>query len=286
MLPHKELSQKSFALKIPHLEWHVTHSCNFTCQGCGHYTNDGYREDITLDTLRDWYLLWNKRIRPQELSMLGGEPLLNKSIIDIIYMTKEVWNIEEDQEYELVSNGLLFHKVKNLPKALKETNCVLTITKHSTEENYIKLFDNAIKCIHESGVDYRIHDATNNWLKTHTGYGCSIEPIESDNFEDSWNNCPAGQENFQLLDGKIYKCAALAYLPLQKQKYGNKLSVKWDPYLKYNPLLPTDSDLDVLEFFTRTAEPVCSMCPKNKNLFRKETPLHSPRYVKQFYGTN
>ena len=78
----------------------MTHSCNFTCQGCGHYTNDGYKEDITIDTLKEWYLLWNKRIRPRELSILGGEPLLNPRIVEIIYMTKEYWNIKEDQEFD------------------------------------------------------------------------------------------------------------------------------------------------------------------------------------------
>lgn len=279
--------KKDFSpLTIPHLEWHVTHSCNFTCQGCGHYTNDGYKQNITLETLKGWYLSWNKRIFPRELSMLGGEPFLNKEIVDIIYMTKEVWDIQDNQEFELVSNGLLFSRVDGLAKALIDTDCILTITKHSTDPNYIRLFDDSIKCIEESGVKYRIHDASEYWLKTYTGYGCSIEPIGSDDYKASWDNCPTGQENFILQDNKIYKCAALAYLPLQKQKYGDKLSAKWDPYLKYDPLSPDATNLDVLEFFTRTAEPVCSMCPKHKNHFTKETPLHSPRYVRNLYETN
>jgi hypothetical protein len=270
-------------VKIPHLEWHVTHSCNFTCEGCGHYTNDGYKQNITIDTLREWYLLWNKKIYPKELSMLGGEPLLNKQIVDIIYMTKEVWNIQKDQEYELVSNGLLFDRVDGLSKSLLDTNCTLTITKHSVEPNYIRLFDKAIESIKLSGINYRIHDASNYWLKTYIGYGSDIEPIESGDYVESWNNCPGGQENFQLYDGNIYKCAALAYLPLQKYKYGDKLSSKWDPYLKYKPLTPTDSEIDILEFFTRTAEPVCSMCPKKCDNFIKQTPLHAPNYARKNY---
>lgn len=280
------MSKKYSPLSVPHLEWHVTHSCNFTCQGCGHYTNDGYKQNITLETLREWYLLWNRRIRPRELSLLGGEPFLNKNIVDIIYMTKEVWDIQEDQGYELVSNGLLFNRVEGISKALIDTNCILTITKHSDNKDYIRLFDKAINTIKESGVSYRIHDASNYWLKVYTGYGSSIEPLQSDDYEKSWENCPGGQENFILQDGNIYKCAALAYLPLQKQKYGDKLSSKWDPYLKYKPLSSDASDLDVLEFFTRTAEPVCSMCPKNKNFFTKETPLHSPRYLRSLYDSN
>ena len=192
-------------------------------------------------------------------------------------MTKEVWDIQDDQEYELVSNGLLFDRIPGVAKALLDTNCVLTITKHSEDESYLKLFDKAIDKITSSGVNFRIHDATSNWLRFYHGYGSSIEPIDSISYQDSWDNCPTGQENFQLLDGKIYKCAPLAYLPLQKQKYGDLLSEKWDPYLKYRPLLPTDSDLEVLEFFTRSAEPVCSLCPNKKIEFKKSNPLHPPR---------
>ena len=147
------------AIDVPHLEWHVTHSCNFTCQGCGHFTNDGYREDFTVDELKSWYLPWIDKIRPRELSMLGGEPLLNKDLVEIIYMTKEVWNIEPDQEFEIVSNGLLIETQPNLPKALSDTNCILTITKHSDDEKYIKLFDRSIKIIESLGIKYRIHDA-------------------------------------------------------------------------------------------------------------------------------
>tara|TARA_B100001250_G_scaffold25196_1_gene20932 strand:- start:787 stop:1605 length:819 start_codon:yes stop_codon:yes gene_type:complete len=260
---------------VPHLEWHVTHSCNFTCQGCGHFTNDGYKEDINIDQLKSWYLPWVDKIRPRSLCMLGGEPLLNKDLVEIIYMTKEVWNIESDQEFEIVSNGLLIETQPDLPKALSDTNCILTITKHSDDEKYIKLFDRSIKNIESLGIKYRIHDAVDYWLKTHVGYGPTIEPIGSDDFKESWDNCPGGQENFILQDSKIYKCAALAYLPIQKKKYGDKLSPKWNPYLKYIPLSP---DGDIEKFFSRKAEIVCSMCPKKSGRFKKPSPLYSPRH--------
>jgi hypothetical protein len=273
-------------LEVPHLEWHVTHSCNFTCLGCGHFTNDGYKQNFDLNTIREWYLLWNKKIRPRELSMLGGEPLLNKEIVDIIYMTKEVWNVQQDQELELVSNGLLFDKIPNLAKALKDTDCILTITRHSDDPNYVRLFDKSIECIKKSGVNYRIYNAPDFWIRGYNGYGENIEPIGSNNYKDSWDNCPSGQENFTLLNGKIYKCALMAYLPLQKEKYGKKLSSKWNLYLDYTPLSSTNSDSEIFEFFNRKAEKVCSLCPSDCERMDKPSPLHSPKYVKIMEESN
>jgi len=273
-------------LEVPHLEWHVTHSCNFTCLGCGHFTNDGYKQNFDLNTIREWYLLWNKKIRPRELSMLGGEPLLNKEIVDIIYMTKEVWNVQQDQELELVSNGLLFDKIPNLAKALKDTDCILTITRHSDDPNYVRLFEKSIECIKKSGVNYRIYNAPDFWIRAYNGYAENIEPIGSNNYKDSWDNCPSGQENFTLLNGKIYKCALMAYLPLQKEKYGKKLSSKWNLYLDYTPLSSTNSDSEIFEFFNRKAEKVCSLCPSDCERMDKPSPLYSPKYVKIMEESN
>ena len=110
-------------------------------------------------------------------------------------------------------------------------------------------------------------------MKGYTGYGSNIKPLKGD-FQESWNNCPTGQENFQLYNGKIYKCAPLAYLPLQKEKYPD-LSEEWNPYLRYIPLEP---DGDIEEFFSRQAELVCSMCPNSTELMSKPSPLNPPSY--------
>lgn len=42
---------------VPHLEWHISHSCNF----------------------------WNKRISPQRMVILGGEPLLKEIILNFSF---------------------------------------------------------------------------------------------------------------------------------------------------------------------------------------------------------
>jgi hypothetical protein len=59
-------------------------------------------------------------------------------------------------------------------------------------------------------------------------------------------------------EGKLWKCAPIAYLGLQKAKYD--LSDKWDPYLQYRPLEPTCSAGELDTFLSLEDEPICAMC--------------------------
>ena len=42
---------------VKQLELHVTHACNFTCEGCSHYSNHGHKGNITLEGVRSGYIL-------------------------------------------------------------------------------------------------------------------------------------------------------------------------------------------------------------------------------------
>lgn len=118
----------------------------------------------------------------------------------------------------------------------------------------------------------------NTWFKTYQGFGDHMLPYEDLNAEASWDHCVAGQDCFQQLNGDIYKCLPLAYLPLQKEKY--TLSSKWDHYLTYQPLSATSTEQEVMEFFDRKAESCCGMCPKSPQMFQKNSPLLPRKYYR------
>jgi len=269
-------------IEVPHLEWHITHNCNLSCESCCHFTNHGHNWFADIDTLKTWYSYWNKRISPKNMAILGGEPLLHKNIVDIIYLTKDMWQQPKDSYFEIVTNGILIdeEKHKELPKALKDTDCVLSVSIHSNK-NISPRYDEKMrlvsKIIHQWKKDYGIkvnlYDSVQYWSKVYNGFGVNSEPFEDNDPQQSWNNCPTGQDCFQLYEGNLYKCSLLSYLPLQKQKYGPLLSEKWDPYLKYIPLYPDCSDEDIIEFYNRKSESVCGMCPKNAENFIKKDPL-------------
>ena len=286
-------------IEVPHLEWHITHNCNLSCESCSHFTNHGHDWFIDIDTLTKWYSYWNKRISPRRMAVLGGEPLLHKNIVDIIYLTRDMWQQPPysgikshypTPRYEIVTNGILIDKEKhkNLPKALVDTDCTLSVSIHSTKNvsleysNKLKKSLNIIKEWRDRyNIKINLYDSFKDWSRVYNGFGINSEPFEDNTPEQSWKNCPAGQECFQLYNGNIYKCAPLAYLPLLKEKYGPLLSGKWDPYLKYIPLTPDCSDDDIIEFYNRKCESVCGMCPKNIINFKKNDPLLPVSYYEK-----
>lgn len=284
---------------IPHLEWHISHSCNLTCESCIHFTNHGHNEKIEISELEKWYSFWNDRISPQRMCILGGEPLLHSDLIDIIYLTKNMWKQPEKGNFWITTNGLLLDKHPDLPKVLKETGCMLQISIHGNKETpeYWKRMEKIFNIIQDWDKNYNIklvecdtdedfkklhpienktyvfyRDMVNDWSKTYKGFGINSEPFEDNNYEESWNNCVAGKECFQLYEGKIYKCCMTAYLNLQKKKYGKLLSKKWDPYLNYIPLDSNSSDEEIVSFFNKKSESICGMCPSNPKVFQKKDP--------------
>lgn len=269
-------------LNIPHLEWHVAHVCNFTCESCGHFSNHGHKSVISVDDLKYWYSLWNKRLAPRNISILGGEPLLNKDILEILELTKSMWDGPQLEFMDLVTNGFLLDRFPDLPRVIADNNITLIVSIHGDDHAYNAKMNDIRLLVNEWIKEYKIQvkfvDSYNGWLRFYKGFGNYMMPFEDGDPQASWDSCIAGQDCFQLLDGKIYKCAPLAYLPFQKQKY--QLSNKWDHYLTYKPLEPGSTDDEVKEFFGRQAESYCAMCPKNPEMFKKQSPTLPRRYYR------
>jgi rubredoxin len=101
-----------------------------------------------------------------------------------------------------------------------------------------------------------------------------MQPFEDGDPRASWDICPA-RHCKQLLDGRIWKCAPLAYLPMQKAKY--RLSEKWDTYLGYKPLEPDCSRAELRAFAALEDEAACGMCAAKKRLFELPVPLRIPK---------
>ena len=97
-----------------------------------------------------------------------------------------------------------------------------------------------------------------------------MAPFDDQDPRSSWEHCKA-RECKQLFEGRIWKCAPLAYLRKQNEKH--HLSPAWSPYLAYEPLGPECSDSELADFLATEEEWYCGMCPAAPTHFEKPLPF-------------
>ena len=290
--------------QIEKLDMHVTDACNLHCEQCDHFSNYGFRGTYSLETLESWCKSWSHRIQPASFHILGGEPLINKQIGEIVAMCAQEW---KNSRVILWSNGLLVSRHPLLPKVLKDNRVRLHISNHSTKNSaaYDKKFEESVKVLQtwyeqteceisiqfnnglhiEFGKDdagYLMkHDWVNTgesgtlWERFYQGKGKNMMPYTDGDPQASWTNCTAKCP--QLYMGKLHKCAPLTFLPLMHKKYD--LHQAWQPYLQYDGLSPDCSDEHLHSWLELKAERFCGMCPKQRPRFHSNLdPLSAEEF--------
>jgi radical SAM family protein/4Fe-4S single cluster protein len=267
------------------LEFHVAFGCNLTCESCAHYSNHAHAGNIAPSELERQIALWNRKIVPRNFRLLGGEPTLNKDLLDLISIARQGWPVPghdgagpEGSNLELITNGLRLDRFPGLPALLEQTRCHLVISIHHDSPDYARALEPIVKLVrgwraaHDIRVSWR--RSYEKWSRRYHGYGSAIKPFTDGDQRRSWTNCPA-KRCVQLLDGKLWKCPAVAYLPMQHAKY--QLGEDWQPYLRYQALGPDATQPEIAAFLTREDEPVCLMCPAQPPRFEKPNPLTKAR---------
>jgi len=278
--------------EIEKLDMHISDACNLHCEQCDHFSNYGFKKVHDLNTLESWCAPWANRITPRHFHILGGEPLVNKHISEIVEMCVTTW---KNSKVILWTNGLLCERHPNLPQVLKQHNVRLHVSNHATKNSasYDKKFEQCVEVLkswyeqHECEISIQFNnglhiefgkDESGYLLKQHAvdpgpeqtlwerfykGYGKHMMPYTDHDPKTSWQNCTAKCP--QLYMGKLHKCAPLTFLPLMNDKYG--LNEAWSPYLKYEGLQPTCSDEELVNWLNLKHESFCGMCPKKRARF-------------------
>lgn len=104
---------------LDYVEFHITNVCNFNCSGCSRYTNYYFSGQQKWDDYSDIYTKWKELIDIDDITILGGEPLLNPDIIKWIDGIASIWN---DTKIRIVTNGTHINKVNKLYDTIKKYN--------------------------------------------------------------------------------------------------------------------------------------------------------------------
>lgn len=258
------------------LQIHAVHSCNLACQSCSHYSNQTYGGIVSLSEAETWIHHWYQRLHPESFTILGGEPTLHPQLPDFIQLVHRYW---PNAELELYTNGFFLHRHPTLPDVLRSlTHFRLNISVHHDSPSYLEKvqpnLDLAHQWLDQYQIPLKIHYSHGKWTERYMGMGSTMEPFDDGDIRSSWEHCNA-RYCMQLFEGKLWKCGPLAYLKMQHERY--QLSDQWQPYLKYQPLEPSCSDAELLEFVAREEESYCGMCPARPQHLKLPIPLRQGR---------
>ena len=260
---------------IHHLEMHITHCCNLSCESCSHYSNQGHDGFVSIAEADRWMGLWDMRLRPSRFSLLGGEITLHPELSEFVALARSHW---PNSHLRLATNGFFLNRHPSLLDVLKhDSNVGVYLSIHDDTPEYNEMLRPSFELLKRWNLDYGIRveiiNSFGNWTRRYHGSGNSMEPYNDGQARQSWQNCRAKYTQ-QLFEGNIWKCAPLAYLKLQDTKY--RLSDNWKPYLQYKPLGPDCTDIHLEEYFSREDERYCGMCPANPEKFKpksRQSPL-------------
>lgn len=260
---------------MPYLEMHVTDACNLTCESCSHYSNHGHSGRISLEQARDWCSAWARRLQPRRFELLGGEPTLHPDLPQFVEVIRTVW---PRAAILITTNGYFLHRHPRLPDALAQAgNAGLRLSIHGDSPAYREAMAPVERLLTDwkrtHGIRVEVERSFNHWTRRYQGFGGGMMPFEDEDPRASWEICPA-RYCPQIREGRLWKCAPVAYLPLQAQKYA--LHPAWDPYLAYRPLEPDATDAALSAFLHAEEEPFCGMCPSARRPFRPAA-LREPR---------
>lgn len=257
---------------IQNLEIHLAHGCNLACESCSHYSNQGHKGVLSLGEAEHWMNLWSQRLSPATFSLLGGEPTIHPDLTGCVTLARRHW---PDTHIRLVTNGFFLHRHPDLPAVLqRDPNACIYLSIHHDALDYQEHLRPVLALLRgwigEYGILVEASQSFRKWTRRYLGTGNEMEPFKDGQPRQSWEHCPA-KWCPQLFEGRIWKCAPLAYLKLQAAKY--QLSESWKSYLDYPPLESGCSDEQLTEFFAREDEPSCGMCPANPVRFELPMPL-------------
>ena len=235
---------------------HLADSCNLRCKGCSHFANlfdkeSMYETDILLD---DFFRIASKVYAPC-VYLLGGEPLLNPCIGDIVCNVREIF---PRSDIEIVTNGLLITELKeNLLTLLYRNRVRFSITQYPPTS---KIRDEIEKILKEHEIRYHITDIVESFR------ACFSRSERLSDGKVSQKRCGADYCRF-IRYGKLYKCPVSGMV----YKYNNI----------FGRCFPDDEGIDIdapnfKELALKMCNPIelCKFCAEEPRMFAWKQSLH------------
>lgn len=286
-IPMQNIRWENGKASIPKVEFYINNTCNLTCENCNRFNNHHFTGWQNFNDYKEIIEQWSEHVVFEKLVIMGGEPLLNPSLLDWIDGLNQIFK----NHVQILSNGLLLHKNKKLYDRLDGTyayNNYIGISWHN--RNHAQVLEEHINGFLQAPIQKeQSHDPLQNgstityidanqvkivvWVQDEF-YDAAVHKNANNRFT-LYDNDPhqahsqcgfAIHKNYHMIKGKLYKCGPVALFPEFHQQHNFDLPEQdIDLLHSYVPLevdqFPTlgkvflDSIDDVL--------PQCKFCPVN-----------------------
>jgi hypothetical protein len=266
-----DIHYKLYGYKMPwsalRFEFHVVDKCNLNCAGCIHFSQlcnktehlDIYSIEKDIKRLAE---LTEGKI--SDIKILGGEPLLHPEINKFLKITRKYFpSVLHSDDYgriELVTNGILLsNQTDQFWQVCNENNIIISISDYpiKIKKELIKekanLYGTRIK-YSEEWNPIKMFGSANQWAKI------PMDIEGKQNYKYSFGKCVLAGGCFQLVNGRIYKCARIAFVKYFNEKFDLKLETLEDDYIDIYKVNNID---EILNKLTEPA-PFCRYCKAEK----------------------
>ena len=266
---------------IPYLEWMITTSCDLACPGCDRFIEYDHNWTENFQDIKQRMVNWSKKLDPDNLTLIGGEPLIHPNLYDIIKHSAKCF---DHSTIEIYTNGLLLHKKPKLYNTLRKIGkAKLSVTLHNRNPQIRKWINYNLdqqffqkdkwnkvgKNYWKSGnIEIEITDPTQGgWYEYRKKVNGKIKPWNDNDINSSYSNCTANVYPIIYKD-KLYKCPPISMLITQATKYNFLNDKDWELYLNYKPYSADDNLEDFIQNIN-CAHNICNMCPANPVLIEQ-----------------
>ena len=235
---------------LNHIDIHLVEHCNLNCAHCCHCSSVAETEFLDIVQYERDIAILSKLTNGSinDVLLLGGEPLLNPDIVNIMQITRQ--NIPNGK-ISVLTNGILLTQMKDdFWLACENYDIIVSISQYPIKLDTDKIFKIALKYgVNVSWFTIERRNGRNDMFRLQ-----KFDMSGRHDIFNSYKNCPC--KNAFLKDGKIYLCPPMPSSRHLEKRFGVKFDVSQEDFL----ILDQVNDLQEILKFISNPSPFCRYC--------------------------
>lgn len=197
---HESCGQRKLTRVRPrtHLrfEVHVAEHCNLNCENCFHFCSVADEEFLNIEEYKRDCARLSELFKgeAERIYLLGGEPLLNTNLPEIMEITRNAFQVGQ---IAIITNGILLAKMGNdFWEACKKYRVEILPTKYPISVDY----DGMEEYADSRGVTYKLFSKMDKMMRNPLTLR-GDQPVK-----ENYDRCEYSNECLTLRHGKLYTC--------------------------------------------------------------------------------